>query len=343
MKKRILSVLTAWAVFLSCLFAAPAAARAAGWLDCVQELTLGLAVSGSIKSGDYYAGSTYWHVYHFSMPGNGLLNLYLESETNYYNYESVLNDYSMNFAIYNVSDPEYPVWTDRLDFSYSSARDIYSDWKQIALNQGEYYIALRFFDTINTPYYLTLSYQEPKINIASVTLNQSSLKLQPGEPRAISASIQPQNATDQTLIWRSSNPSVAAVQNGVVTAVSTGYASVTASSADGEASAVCQVTVTQPAAVAEVQAARSSIKKLIVGKKKVKVSFAPIKISGIRYQVSYKKSGGKWKTKSCKGTTLTIIKLASKKKYSFRVRGYKKVNGATRYSRWSAVKTVKIK
>lgn len=335
MKKRILSVIMAWTVFLSCLFAAPAAARAAGWLDCVQEITLGSAVSGSIKSGDYYAGSTYWHVYHFSMPGNGLLNLYLESETRYYNY--------MFLEIYAVSDPEYPVWEDNIDCGYSSARDIYSDWKQIALNQGEYYFALRKSDRINTPYYLTLSYQEPKINIASVTLNQSSLKLQPGEQRAISASIQPQNATDQTLIWRSSNPSVAAVQNGVVTAVSTGYASVTASSADGETSAVCQVTVTQPAAVVEVQEARSSIKKLTAGKKKVKVYFSPIKISGIRYQVSYITGSGKWRTKSCKGTTLTIKKLASKKKYSFRVRGYKKVNGATRYSRWSPVKTVKIK
>ena len=38
-----------------------------------------------------------------------------------------------------------------------------------------------------------------------------------------------------------------------------------------------------------------------------------------------------------------IKKLASKKKYTFKVRGYKKVDGSMVYGKWSVAKTVKIK
>ena len=42
-------------------------------------------------------------------------------------------------------------------------------------------------------------------------------------------------------------------------------------------------------------------------------------------------------------TTVTVKKLKSGKKYSFRVRAYKKVGGKTYYGAWSKTKSVKVK
>ena len=59
--------------------------------------------------------------------------------------------------------------------------------------------------------------------------------------------IMPENATEQTVTWASSNASVASVSSeGVVTAVSSGTATITAWASDGEHSAACTVTVQAP-------------------------------------------------------------------------------------------------
>lgn len=57
----------------------------------------------------------------------------------------------------------------------------------------------------------------------------------------LSATVTPANATNKTVIWRSSNTSVATVSNGTVTGVSEGGATITASC--GSASASCNVIV----------------------------------------------------------------------------------------------------
>ena len=63
------------------------------------------------------------------------------------------------------------------------------------------------------------------------------------------------------------------------------------------------------------------------------------------YQVNYK-TGSKQKTVTIKSNKTLSTVLKSLKKgatYSVKVRGYKKVSGVTYYSKWSAVKKVKIK
>ncbi|MBR5527415.1 MAG: Ig-like domain-containing protein, partial [Clostridia bacterium] len=52
------------------------------------------------------------------------------------------------------------------------------------------------------------------------------------------------NASSKTVVWSSSNTSVATVANGKVTAVSAGIAEISALTMDGEYKAVCVVTVT---------------------------------------------------------------------------------------------------
>ncbi|MCD8012341.1 MAG: fibronectin type III domain-containing protein [Lachnospiraceae bacterium] len=73
------------------------------------------------------------------------------------------------------------------------------------------------------------------------------------------------------------------------------------------------------------------------------------KVTGyqIQYSTSKKfKSGNTTKTVKVSGakkTSKVISKLKGGKKYYFRVRTYKKVNGVTYYSAWSAKKSVKVK
>ena len=80
----------------------------------------------------------------------------------------------------------------------------------------------------------------------SITLNQSSVTLYSNAtPNTVqlTATVQPDDATDKTVTWTSSDPAVAAVDNnGLVAAVSNGTATITASA--GDKTATCAVTVT---------------------------------------------------------------------------------------------------
>ena len=86
------------------------------------------------------------------------------------------------------------------------------------------------------------------ILVESVTLNQTELPLTPGETSALTATVAPDNATDWTVTWASSDVNVATVdETGTVTAVAPGTAIITATANDGSGkSASCEVTVAYP-------------------------------------------------------------------------------------------------
>ena len=110
------------------------------------------------------------------------------------------------------------------------------------------------------------SCQEPEVQVKSITLNSTALSLTEGESFNLTATVSPDNATDKTVLWSSSNASIASVDQGVVTAVKEGSATITATSRDGGAKASCEVTVTS--AVVEVESVTLSEKEatLTVGK-----------------------------------------------------------------------------
>ena len=78
----------------------------------------------------------------------------------------------------------------------------------------------------------------------SVTLDKTSLSLAVGETAQLTATVKPDDATDKTVTWTSSDESVAKVDNGRVTAVKAGKATITAKC--GGKTAECAVTVTVP-------------------------------------------------------------------------------------------------
>ena len=81
--------------------------------------------------------------------------------------------------------------------------------------------------------------------VTGVSLNTNSLTLEEGGTATLTATITPSNATDQNVTWSSDNQNVATVdQNGEVTAVSAGTATITVTTEDGSKTATCVVTVT---------------------------------------------------------------------------------------------------
>ena len=83
-----------------------------------------------------------------------------------------------------------------------------------------------------------------------ISLDQSSLSGKPGESANLTATVSPKGtlgvggASITDVVWTTSDPSVATVENGTVTFVNGGTATITAYTKDGGHSAQCTVTVT---------------------------------------------------------------------------------------------------
>ena len=83
------------------------------------------------------------------------------------------------------------------------------------------------------------------VPVTGVTLNKTSTSLYVGDTETLTATVAPDNATDRAVNWTSSNPSVATVENGVVTAVGAGTATITVTTQDNDYTASCTVTVSR--------------------------------------------------------------------------------------------------
>lgn len=81
------------------------------------------------------------------------------------------------------------------------------------------------------------------VAVTGITLDQTSGTLTEGESVTLTATIQPVNASNKTVTWTSSAPTVATVANGVVTAVKAGTATITAKTQDGGFEATYSLTV----------------------------------------------------------------------------------------------------
>lgn len=81
------------------------------------------------------------------------------------------------------------------------------------------------------------------VSVTGVALNQTSATLEKGQVTNLVATVVPNEASDKTVAWTTSDANVATVANGVVTAVGVGNATITATTTDGGFTATCDVTV----------------------------------------------------------------------------------------------------
>ena len=94
--------------------------------------------------------------------------------------------------------------------------------------------------TKTTSYSITVS----TVPVSSVSLNKSSASVYVGGQLTLTATVSPTNATNKNIAWTSSNTNYATVQDGIVTGVAKGTATITASSTtDSSKKATCTITV----------------------------------------------------------------------------------------------------
>ncbi|RRD63122.1 Ig-like domain-containing protein [Tannerella forsythia] len=86
--------------------------------------------------------------------------------------------------------------------------------------------------------------------VTGVTLDETELILSQGQTKKLTATVTPPEAKNKNVTWRSSSKAIATVNDqGLVTAVAKGKTKITVKTDDGEFTAICEVTVTDPFAV----------------------------------------------------------------------------------------------
>lgn len=109
------------------------------------------------------------------------------------------------------------------------------------LKQDYTYDLSAFGSQYSTVTFLVVS---PPVSVSGVSLDQSNLTLKVGEVHALKANVLPEDAANKNVIWSSSAPKVAEVDNnGKVTAKAAGTATITVTTTDGGKTATCSVTV----------------------------------------------------------------------------------------------------
>lgn len=141
-----------------------------------------------------------------------------------------------------------------------------SAWQrfEVTLNPSKLYYGFGFYSEQNTDggnayipiddiqIYTASPYAEYVAPVAAtgVTVSPDNLELTTGGHSQLSATVAPNDATNKNVSWSSNNTSVATVDNnGYVTAVAPGNATITATTEDGGYTDTCAVTVSVPALV----------------------------------------------------------------------------------------------
>lgn len=89
----------------------------------------------------------------------------------------------------------------------------------------------------------TVTFKKAAVGVTGVTLDRTELTLPDGTSAQLTATVTPSKANNKVVIWESSDPSIATVEGGRVTAVAPGDAVITATTEDGGFTAQCQVFV----------------------------------------------------------------------------------------------------
>ena len=103
------------------------------------------------------------------------------------------------------------------------------------------------------------------VAVTGVSLDKSELTLKTGDTATLTATVSPDDATDKSVIWITSDPAVAAVDKGKVTAGNIGSATITVKTNDGGKTATCLVTVKPDGVAVTGVSLNKSTLSLVVG------------------------------------------------------------------------------
>ena len=140
-------------------------------------------------------------------------------------------------------------------FTYKSSDEdvatVDQDGKVTAVAEGTAIITVATEDgTVTSDCKVTV--EAKAATVTGVSLNATKLEMVAGKTAELTATVEPEDAPDKTVTWSSDKPAVATVdENGKVTAVAAGTTKITATTADGEKTATCVVTVTKKTEISQ--------------------------------------------------------------------------------------------
>ncbi len=94
----------------------------------------------------------------------------------------------------------------------------------------------------------TITVTNNPVSVTSVSLNKSTENITVGNTTTLTATVLPANASNKAVSWSSSNTSVASINSttGLITGVAEGTSTITVTTADGNKTATCSLTVALP-------------------------------------------------------------------------------------------------
>lgn len=211
---------------------------------------------------------------------------------------------------------------------------------KLALTSG---LAITGRDSLNKD--INFTFTTDGVKADSVKLSRTAIKLTPGGVTPLKATVTPNNVTNKSVTWTSSNKSVATVDNnGYVEGKKAGKAVIRATSGDGEVFAECAVTVAAKPPLSTPGTAKVS---------KYSKNYVKVKWKGISGEKGYQvwratSKTGKYSRVAISKMTKSKypyakIKTKRGKTYYYKVRAYKKVGSKYVYSYFSAPKAYKLK
>lgn len=159
------------------------------------------------------------------------------------------------FMTYNISNPAAPIFANYLntrDFSSAISGDVgpegleFISAEESPTGRPLVLVGNEVSGTVSINEFQT----DPVIQIEEIVLNETRATLEVGQTLSLIAAIKPANTTDsKELTWTSSDTKIATVkETGLVTAVSSGTATITVETADKKHKAQSVITVTAPVA-----------------------------------------------------------------------------------------------
>ncbi|MCR5603916.1 MAG: Ig-like domain-containing protein, partial [Lachnospiraceae bacterium] len=129
-----------------------------------------------------------------------------------------------------IEVPRYVRWQIELPDTFVKKTDPSSEYIMLPYNVAESFTIVR---------------KASDVHVTGITLEPAEKSIEAGEGFTIIPTVEPADASNKTVIWTSSDEAVATVDdNGKVTGISEGDATITATTVDGGYTAECVVTVT---------------------------------------------------------------------------------------------------
>ena len=181
-------------------------------------------------------------------PGIAVINLYYTYDTEFFGLTSVENKAPFFIMTHDVTT----VWDASSNYTEDSILATLNFAVAKDTPTGDYEIEIHVLEATNEDFQTVVAHTiAAKVSVEALPvattgldLNQNDISLVEGDSETLTATVTPDNATNKAVTWKSSDPTVATVDNnGKVTAIKKGTATITATTEDGGFTDMCEVSV----------------------------------------------------------------------------------------------------